>query len=112
MYEMPLVFQNSKINLNMTLRSIHTGIPLRAMDIMGCGGFLLTNYQEDFLHFFEPGVDYVFYSGEEELAGLAEYYLEHEEERMEIARNGYEKVKSAHTYRKRIQTLLSCMKEL
>lgn len=112
MYEMPLVFQNSKINLNMTLRSIHTGIPLRAMDIMGCGGFLLTNYQEDFLHFFEPGVDYVFYSGEEELAGLAEYYLEHEEERMEIARNGYEKVKSAHTYRNRIQTLLSCMKEL
>lgn len=39
--EMPIVFKNSAINLNMTLRSIHTGIPLRAMDIMGCGGFLV-----------------------------------------------------------------------
>ena len=47
--EMPLVFKHSKINLNITLRSIRTGIPLRAMDIMGCGGFLLTNFQEDFL---------------------------------------------------------------
>ena len=49
---MPLVFQNSKINLNITLRSIKNGIPLRAIDIMGAGGFLLTNYQNDFgLHF-------------------------------------------------------------
>ena len=47
--EMPYVFKNTKINLNMTLRSIWTGIPLRAIDVMGCGGFLLTNYQADFL---------------------------------------------------------------
>ena len=33
--EMPHVFKNTKINLNMTLRSIWTGIPLRAMDVMG-----------------------------------------------------------------------------
>lgn len=112
MHEMPLVFKHSKINLNMTLRSIHTGIPLRAMDIMGCGGFLLTNYQDDFMDFFEPGVDYVFYSSKEELVGLADYYLNHEEERMEIARNGYQKVKNAHTYYDRVQSLLSCMKEL
>ncbi len=43
--QMPYVFLNSKINLNITLRSIKTGIPLRAFDIMGSGGFLLTNYQ-------------------------------------------------------------------
>ncbi len=108
--EMPLVFKNSKINLNMTLRSIHTGIPLRAMDIMGCGGFLLTNYQEDFLDYFEPGVDYVFYSSKKELLYLADYYLTHEEERMEIAENGYQKIKSGHTYRDRIEVLLTQMK--
>lgn len=109
--EMPLVFKNSKINLNMTLRSIHTGIPLRAMDIMGCGGFLLTNYQEDFLEYFEPGVDYVFYSSQQELEELADYYMNHEEERLEIARNGYEKVKAAHTYRDRVKLLITLMKE-
>lgn len=107
--EMPLVFQNSKINLNMTLRSIRTGIPLRAMDIMGCGGFLLTNYQEDFLEYFEPGVDYVYYSNQKELLELTDYYLSHEEEREEIARNGYRKVKDGHHYGKRVETLLACM---
>ncbi len=110
--EMPKVFKASKINLNMTLRSIHTGIPLRAMDIMGSGGFLLTNYQEDFLEYFEPGIDYIFYSSKEELVRLADYYLTHEEEREKIARNGYQRVKEGHTYRHRVESLLTRIKEL
>lgn len=109
--EMPLVFKSSKINLNMTLRSIHTGIPLRAMDIMGCGGFLLTNYQEDFLEYFEPGIDYVYYSSQRELMELADYYMNHEEERQEIARNGYDKVKAGHTYQNRVEVILSQLRE-
>lgn len=112
MKEMPIVFGNSKINLNMTLRSIHTGIPLRAMDIMGCGGFLLTNYQEDFFDYFEPGVDYVFYTSQEELVDLTEYYLTHEDERLTIAHNGYQKVKANHTYRDRIETIIKCCAEM
>lgn len=111
MKEMPIVFKSSKINLNMTLRSIHTGIPLRAMDIMGCGGFLLTNYQEDFLEYFESGVDYVFYSSQDELVKLADYYLLHEDERTEIAQNGYKKVAAGHTYRDRVEFLLTQIKE-
>ena len=61
MYEMPLVFKCSKINLNITLRSIRNGIPLRAMDIMGAGGFLLTNHQNDFAMHFVDGEDYVLF---------------------------------------------------
>lgn len=109
--EMPLVFKNSKINLNMTLRSIQSGIPLRAMDIMGCGGFLLTNYQADFEDYFEAGVDYVYYTDNEDLVMKVDFYLEHEEERKQIARNGYEKVKANHTYRHRIQSILELVKE-
>lgn len=105
--EFPKVIKNSDINLNITLRSIHTGIPLRAMDIMGCGGFLLTDYQEDFLEFFEPGVDYVYYLNEEDLCEKVKYYLEHEEERKQIARNGYEKVKAGHTYYHRVRSILA-----
>lgn len=106
-WQMPRVFQNSKINLNITLRSIHSGIPLRAMDIMGCGGFLLTNYQQDFLTYFEPDVDFVYFTDEKDLLQKVQYYLEHEEERRQIAKNGYQKVKRFHTYRHRIQTILS-----
>lgn len=103
----PHVFKNSNINLNITLRSIRSGIPLRAFDIMGAGGFLLSNYQEDFLDFFVPGEDYDYYDGTEDLLQKIEYYLSHEKERKEIARNGFYKVKKEHTYRNRVETMLS-----
>ncbi|MBQ7920623.1 MAG: glycosyltransferase [Lachnospiraceae bacterium] len=108
--EMPQIFKGSKINLNMTLRSIQSGIPLRAMDIMGCGGFLLTNYQADFEEYFEAGVDYVYYTDNEDLLYKVDYYLEHEEERKQIALNGYHKVQANHTYKHRVQTILQMVR--
>lgn len=100
------VFRSSKINLNITLRSIITGIPLRAFEIMGSGGFLLTNYQADFLHHFVPGEDFAYFESNEDLLDKVEYYLSHEKERQEVARNGYEKVKKYHTYRNRVEEML------
>lgn len=105
--QMPKVFKQSKINLNMTLRSIVSGIPLRAMDIMGCGGFLLTNYQRDFEDLFVADVDYVYYTDNNDLIYKVEYYLSHPKERETIAWNGYQKVKKYHTYRHRISEILS-----
>ena len=105
--EMPLVFKKSRINLNISLRSIKSGIPLRAFDIMGSGGFLLSNYQEDFLKNFTPGVDFVYYESEEDLLQKIDYYLTHDEERAAIAKNGHAQVAAAHTYRHRVREMLS-----
>lgn len=107
--QMPYVFKCSKINLNISLRSIHSGIPLRIFDIMGCGGFVLTNYQEDLLQFFEPDVDFVYYEDYEDLLQKADYYLSHDQEREQIAKNGYEKVKQAHTFEQRIAFMLNAL---
>lgn len=107
--EMPLVFKKSRINLNISLRSIKSGIPLRAFDIMGSGGFLLSNYQEDFLENFTPGEDFVYYESEQDLLQKIDYYLAHEEERQAIAGSGHDKVAAAHTYRDRVRELLSCL---
>ena len=103
---MPYVFKNSKININITLRSIRSGIPLRAFDIMGCGGFLMTNFQADLLDYFIPDEDFVYYDGADDLLTKIEYYLSHESERKEIARNGFEKVRANHTYYHRVATIL------
>lgn len=103
--EMPLAFKHSKINLNISLRSIQNGIPLRAMDIMGAGGFLLTNYQADFERHFIPDEDYVYYGSREELLDKVRYYLEHEEERARIAESGCRKVRELHTYAHRIREM-------
>lgn len=107
-YDMaPYVFKKAKINLNISLRSIIAGIPLRGFDILGAGGFLLTNFQPDFLHFFVPDEDYVYFESKVDLMDKIAYYLAHEEERAQIAENGFRKVEQAHTYRHRAQEMLS-----
>ena len=107
--QMPLVFKQSRINLNISLRSIETGIPLRAFDILGSGGFLLSNYQEDFLEYFTPGEDFVCYESEADLLQKLDYYLAHEDERQAIAGNGHAKVAAAHTYRDRVRQMLALL---
>lgn len=105
--EAPLVFHRSKINLNISLRSIKSGIPLRAFEIMGSGGFLLSNYQADFFEDFTPGVDFDYYESKEDLLQKIDYYLTHEEERAAIAKNGHDKVAKGHTYRDRVREMLA-----
>lgn len=106
-HQMPEVFKRSKINLNITLRSIKSGIPLRAFDIMGSGGFLLSNFQTDFLDCFVPGEDFVYYESREDLQQKIEYYLTNEQERKAIAKNGHDKIAAGHTYRHRVREMLS-----
>lgn len=105
--EMPLVFHDSKINLNITLRSIQSGIPLRCMDIMGAGGFLLTNFQADLLDFFIPDEDFVYYEDEDDLIRKIDYYLEHDEKRQQIAQNGHAKVLKNHSFEKCLSGIFS-----
>lgn len=104
--EMPKVFRMSKINLNFTIPNIKSGIPLRIWDVLGCGGFLLTNYQAEIPYYFKEGEDLVCFDGLEDLCEKVGYYLEHEEERKQIAWNGYRKVREKHSYIERIRTIL------
>ena len=105
--EMPLVFHYSKINLNITSKSIHDGLPLRIFDVLGCGGFLLTNYQTELAQWFTPGRDLECYTGEDDLLEKVDYYLTHEKDRTEIAHNGYETVKKYHNYPERLLQMIS-----
>ncbi|MCM1185070.1 MAG: DUF3880 domain-containing protein [Lachnoclostridium sp.] len=104
--EMPKVFHLSKINLNMTIRPIQTGLPLRIFDILGCGGFLMTNYQPELTEHFEIGVDLEAYASLDELVDKCSYYLAHDSKRQKIAETGYQKVKESHTYQKRLTEML------
>lgn len=105
--ETPKVYHLSKINLNVTNRSIQTGLSLRIFDVLAAGGFLITNYQEELTDFFEIGKDLEVYSSLDELLDKCTYYLTHEDERYAIAQNGYEKVKSMHTVQLRVAQIVS-----
>lgn len=105
-YEMPKVFKRSKINLNITLRNIKSGIPLRIWDILSCGGFVLTNFQPELLDYFKQGEHLVWYESHFDMMNKISYYLEHDEERMRIAQAGYKLVKDRHTMKRRVSELL------
>ena len=85
--DMPKVFNRSKVNMNFTIRNIRTGIPLRVWDVLGAGGFMLTNLQD--------------------MLEKAEYYLNHEDERCQIAHNGHELVKKYHSYENRLKQIFN-----
>jgi hypothetical protein len=110
-YDMtPYVYKHAKINLNITLRSIASGIPLRAFDILGAGGFLLTNYQADFGDCYEAGTDYIYYDNQEDMLEKIGYFLGHEKERKEIAHNGFVRSQKDHTYEKRLERIHRILK--
>lgn len=106
LFEMPKIFHLSKINLNMTSKPIISGLPLRIFDIMGCGGFVMSNYQYEIPEYFEIGAEIETYKSIEELVDKCEYYLGHEEARQRIALNGYRKVCEEHTYAHRIMQMI------
>lgn len=103
---MPQIIKCSKINLNLTNRPIKTGLPLRIFDLMGCGGFVISNYQAEIPEHFIPGEDIVLYDSTADLLQKIAYYLENDDERNAIAKNGYEKVKQFHTYDVKLQQML------
>jgi spore maturation protein CgeB len=96
--EMPGVFKCTEINLNNTLKSIKSGIPLRCLDVMGCGGFLLTNYQRDLDEYYKDGENIAIYRSLDEAFEKCDFYLKHENSRMRIANLGYETVRKYYSY--------------
>ncbi len=104
--KMPRVFHRSKINLNITLRSISSGVPLRVLDVLAAGGFLITNYQEEIAEYFVDGEDLAIAYTPEDMIKLTQYYLEHEEERKQIAINGQKKVMEKFSYTKLLPNIL------
>lgn len=103
--QMPKIFKCSTINLNSGLRSIESGIPLRCLDILGCGGLLMSNWQKELAEDFTDGKNCIIYSSVEEAIDKANYYLKDKEKCKKIAIAGYQKVKEEYTYPSRIMTM-------
>lgn len=111
--QMPLIFNQSRINLNMTIPNIQTGIPLRVWDILSCGGFLLTDFRIELMDYFTPGKDIDIFEDINELQDKTGFYLAHDSIRNKIASNAYNKVSKLHTCQDRITAILqTVLKEL
>ena len=102
---MPKVFRATQINLNVTVKNTQSGIPLRVLDILGSGGFLLSNYQSEVAEYFIPDTDFVYYESIEDAVEKVDFYLRNEDIRQEIAKNGCKKCQEEFNYSKQFSCL-------
>lgn len=86
------LYWRTKIGLNMHVsdRPTETG-NMRMYEVTAHGGMLLCDKAARDAHaqIFEPDKEAVYYDSIEDAIAKAEYYLKHEEERLEIAQAGY-----------------------
>lgn len=110
MTEMPYVFAASKINLNISVKGIQTGMPQRTLDVMASGGFLLSNYQQELVEYFSEGEEMAVYTSIEDALEKCYFYLQNDELRKQIALNGREKVFAEHNMLDKITAMINTAK--
>ena len=104
--DLPQIYRGSKINLDIARLYQPNIVTMRVFDGLACGAFVLAHRNESLLELFREDVEIVCYSSVEEASDKIGYYLKHDARRLEIARNGHEKVVQCHTFRHRIEQVL------
>ncbi len=105
--ETPKAYTFSRINLNLTLHSIRSGVPLRVFDILGAGGFLLSSYQPELEEYFTVGKELDVFHTFDEMEDKVAYYLTHEKERQQIAAAGYLRVRETYSREKLLEQMIT-----
>ena len=111
-HEKAKAFIGAKINLNTVHYTEVSGLNCRAFEIAGCGGFQIVDYKSALNELFEIGKEIVTFDTIGELKDKVAYYLEHDNERREIAGKGYLRAHKDHTYEKRLVTVLEVVSNL
>ncbi len=111
-YEMIKIFNQSKINLNLSNASRGTinQIKGRDFEIPGCGGFMLSAYSEELKEYFSLNREIVTYCGIDDMIKKIDYYLKHEDERESIRESGYIRVLKEHTYSLRLENIFNIVR--
>ena len=104
------MYSRSKINLGFsTCGATHESeerivqVRLRDFEVPMSGGFYLVEYMEELEEFFDIGKEIVCYADPQDLVDKIRYYLEHEDQREEIRKAGYERAVRNHTWHKRFE---------
>lgn len=71
----------------------------RVFETLSCGAMLMEDDGMQTREFFQPGVDYVMFHGEDDLLKKVRYYLKHEDGRRTIAQSGHRKVTEIYNAR-------------
>ncbi|MFO1045208.1 MAG: glycosyltransferase [Planctomycetaceae bacterium] len=108
--EMARTYCQSRIVFN---RSVGNDINMRVFEALASGSLLLTNdlSENGQTDLFQNGIHLVTYRNCEEMLERLRYFLQHDEEREEIAARGRQEVLAKHTYRHRMEVILDTLAE-
>lgn len=102
-HEAAEVYNQSRIVFNVSARH---ELNMRVFEALGSGAFLLTDRMEDSETPFKDGVHYVMYDSLDDMVDKANYYLEHEDEREQIAEAGHIEALRSHSCMHRVLKML------
>ena len=93
------ILRRSKISLNFSYcpGGLHQ-LKGRVFEVMFSRALLLETENTEITRYFTPMVDYVPFDSKEDLADKVRYYLQHEDEREQIALNGYTKATEQYNH--------------
>jgi hypothetical protein len=109
--ELNKAYNYAKININVTMEQGITSLNMRVFDVMAAGGFLISDYKEDFMKLFKLDEEVVCWKNVEELPRLVDHYLSHPEERKKKAWAGRRRVMREHSYDRRAEYIIEKLTE-
>ena len=109
------IYRKTKIVTNTHYkREPAEAITLRPFEAMGSGAMLVSDdVRSSIFDLFKDGEEFVsFHDGDPaRLREIVQYYLAHPEERLRIAKRGYEKVATSHSYQVRMREMIDIVKD-
>lgn len=84
---------------------------MRLFEATGMGAMLLTDKKKNLSQLFEVGKEVVEYDGEKDLLDKINYYLEHDEERIKIAKAGQKRTLKDHSYLSSMANIVEIIKK-
>ncbi len=107
------LIKNSKISINFPHKADGTvQAKSRIYETMLCNTLLLERENEAITKWFIPGQHYVSFTDENDLLKKIRFYLKREDERLRIAKNGYNKMKELYNSQWWWDTVINKAKEL
>jgi spore maturation protein CgeB len=110
------IFNASRINLNLHSSPWCDGVnPVgdfvnpRTFELAGARSFQLVDDRSELPRFFSPGSELETFANIDECRAKIRYYVEHPNERSEIASAGYHRALSDHTYRHRMEAAMDAL---
>jgi spore maturation protein CgeB len=106
--EAPAVYASCDVNLSATSLQMPGAVNQRCFDVPLCGGFLLTDRQEELFELFAED-EVATYQGPGDVAAEAREWLHAPARRREVSTRARARVLGEHTYRRRMQQLVEAV---